>query len=157
MFKKRYRGHKQDFGNQAGRTKTTLAGHMWRLRDNQEDPDISWEVVCHAAPFSPITGVCNLCTSEKWQIIFKPESATLNRRQELFNHCRHKEKLLLVKKVRRLRLNGTWPHLTQGFIQSLWLLCLMFICFCCSVVLKLLMIDVMSWNLKYSLPNATQT
>ena len=106
-FKDRYGGHKQDFGNQAGRTKTTLAGHMWRLRDNQEDPDINWEVVCHAAPFSPITGVCNLCTSEKWQIIFKPESATLNRRQELFNHCRHKEKLLLVKKVRRLRLNGT--------------------------------------------------
>ena len=106
-FKERYGGHKQDFGKQDGRNKTTLAGHIWRLRDNQIDPDIDWKVVYHAAPFPPITGVCNVCTSEKWQIIFKPETATLNRRQELFNHCRHKEKLLLVKKVRRLRRNGT--------------------------------------------------
>ena len=106
-FKDRYGGHKQDFGKPAGRTKTTLAGHIWTLKDQNEEPEIEWEVVCRAAPYSPITGVCNLCTSEKWQIIFKPESATLNRRQELFNHCRHKEKLLLVKKIRRLRQNGT--------------------------------------------------
>ena len=87
-----------DFGKPDGRTKTTLAGHIWRLKDNAEELEIDWEIVCRAAPFSTITGVCNLCTSEKWQIIFKPKTATLNRRQELFNHCRHKEKLLLVKK-----------------------------------------------------------
>ena len=104
-FKDRYCGHKQDLGKPAGRTKTTQAGHIWRLRENSEEPDIDWEIVCHTAPFSPITGVCNLCTSEKWQILFKPKTATLNRRQDLFNHGRHKEKLLVVKKVRRLRNN----------------------------------------------------
>ena len=93
-FKARYGGHKQDFGKTEGRTKTTLAGHIWTLKDQNEEPDIDWEVVCRAAPYSPITGVCNLCTSEKWHIIFKPETATLNRRQELFNQCRHKERLL---------------------------------------------------------------
>ena len=103
----RYGGHKQDFSKSENRIKSTLAGHIWNLKDKNEEPKINWEVVCRAAPFSPTTGVCNLCTSEKWHIIFKPETATLNRRQELFNHCRHKEKLLIVKKSRRLRNNGS--------------------------------------------------
>ena len=103
-FKKRYAAHKQSFAKPEGRTKTTLAGYIWQLKDKNISPEISWEIVCRAAPFSPVTGVCNLCTSEKWNIIFKSDSATLNKRQELFNHCRHKEKFLLVKKERpRLR------------------------------------------------------
>ena len=103
-FKKRFAAHKQSFDKPEGRTKTTLAGYIWQLKEKNITPEISWEIVCRAAPFSPVTGVCNLCTSEKWNIIFKPDSATLNKRQELFNHCRHKEKFLLVKKERpRLR------------------------------------------------------
>ena len=35
--------------------------------------------------------------------MYKPENATLNRRQELFNHCRHKERLLIITNTRRLR------------------------------------------------------
>ena len=105
-FKERYGGHKQDFKKSELRTSTTLAGHVWKLKDQGKDPQIDWKVVCRASPFSPITGICNLCTSEKWHIIHKPETATLNRRQELFNHCRHKEKLLIVKKIRKLR-NGS--------------------------------------------------
>ena len=102
-FKERHYGHKQDFKNTEKRTSTTLAGHVWNLKDQGKDFEIHWKVICRASPFSPITGICNLCTSEKWQIIYKPETATLNRRKELFNHCRHKVKQLIVKKIRRLR------------------------------------------------------
>jgi hypothetical protein len=105
-FKQRYGGHKQDFSKPGNRTKSTLAGHIWNLQDKNEEPKVNWEVVCRAAPFSSTTGVCNLCTSEKWHIIFKSENATLNRRQELFNHCRHKERLLIVDS-RRLRKRGS--------------------------------------------------
>jgi hypothetical protein len=105
-FKQRFGGHKQNFSKSEDRTKSTLAGHIWKLQDKHEEPEVSWEVVCRAPPFSPSTGVCNLCTSEKWHILFKPENATLNRRQELFNHCRHKERLLIVNS-RRLRKNGS--------------------------------------------------
>ena len=105
-FKQRYGGHKQDLAKPDGRTKTTLAGYLWELKDKQTDYNIHWEVVCRAAPFSPTTGTCNLCTSEKRNIIFRPENATLNKRRELFNHCRHREKMLIVKKIRRLRTNG---------------------------------------------------
>ena len=68
-FKERYGGHKADLVKSEGRRNTTLAGHLWKLKDKQTDYDINWEVVCNAAPFSPVTGVCNLCTSEKWHII----------------------------------------------------------------------------------------
>ena len=103
-FKERHYGHRQDFKKSESRTNTTLAGHIWKLKDQGKDPKIDWKVVCRASPFTPITGICNLCTSEKWHIIYKPEMATLNRRKELFNHCRHKEKLLIVKKIRKPRL-----------------------------------------------------
>ena len=106
-FKERYGGHKGDFRDPELRTSTRLAGHVWKLKDRGQDYSIDWKVICRASPFSPITGICNLCTSEKWQIIYKPETATLNHRQELFNHCRHKEKLLIVKKTRKKRQNGS--------------------------------------------------
>ena len=100
-FKTRYGEHKGDCENISRRHYTRLAGHVWDLKEGGKDPDITWNVVCRATPFSPITGTCNLCTNEKWNIIFKPKSATLNSRQELFNHCRHKERSLLVKKKRK--------------------------------------------------------
>ena len=106
-FKERYGQHKQDLSKSDSRTSTTLAGHVWELKDSKTDFQIKWEVVCRAAPFSPISKACNLCTAEKWNILFNPENATLNKRLEIFNHCRHKERMLIVKKVRRLRNPGS--------------------------------------------------
>ena len=104
-FKKRFSKHKTDMEYQKNRTNTTLAGHVWNLKDRNEDYQIKWEIVCRAAPFPPISKKCNLCLADKWNIVFKSESATLNKRQEIFNHCRHKESLLLVPK--RLREKGS--------------------------------------------------
>ena len=42
----------QPFENPEQRTKTTLAGHIWKLKDKNITPEVSWEVVCRAAPFS---------------------------------------------------------------------------------------------------------
>ena len=106
-FKERYSKHKQDLAKPDGRTSTTLAGHVWDLKDSQTDFQLKWEVVCRAAPFSPTSRACNLCTAEKWNILFDPKNATLNKRLEIFNHCRHKERMLIVKKVRRLRKPGS--------------------------------------------------
>ena len=64
-------------------TELNLAVHIWRLKDYQEDPEIDWKVVCHAVPF------CNLCMGENDRSL-KLESATLNQRQDLYNHCRQK-------------------------------------------------------------------
>ena len=45
-----------------------------------------WKVIDWGAPFTPVTGRCNLCTKEKFYILRKPEMASLNSRQEVGNH-----------------------------------------------------------------------
>ena len=107
QFKDRWSTHNGDFNDPGRRTKTELASYIWELKDNNIPYKISWEVVKRAQPFSPVTNKCDLCIAEKMEIIYNPGSATLNKRNELFNHCRHRTKMLLVKKKKkRKRIPG---------------------------------------------------
>ena len=80
---------------------TIMSVQPWNLKDRNIDYEIDWKIINRAPAFNPITRICNLCTAEKWNIIFKPKSATLNSRQELFGHCRHMEGSLLVRPKRK--------------------------------------------------------
>ena len=93
-FKKRYHGHKYSF-NHRGENSTTLSSHYWKLKDQNKNFEISWNIVDRAQEFNPVNRKCRLCTKEKYYIIFQPEGATLNRRSELFTTCRHRKRLLL--------------------------------------------------------------
>ena len=48
-----------------------------------------------AEPFNPVSGICNLCTLEKFYLIFKPETYTINKNDEINSYCLHKEAQLL--------------------------------------------------------------
>ena len=106
-FKLRYSNYKCDFKLPSRRNNTTLSAHMWSLKEGKKQPDIAWKILGKAAPFSPVTGRCQLCTSEKFKILFNPEMCSLNSRNELFTHCRHKEQYLLVKPVKKRRRKGS--------------------------------------------------
>ena len=108
-LKTRYQQHKSDFNNTSDKNATTMSTHIWNLKDHNTPYDIKFEIVGRAAPYSAVTGRCNLCTSEKYEILFNPEKATLNSRNELFSACRHKWTTLLVKKKRKTRTRGRWP------------------------------------------------
>ena len=98
-FKQRHYGHKSSF-NHRGDTdnSTTLSTHVWKLKDQKKDFDISWTIINKANPFDPTTCKCRLCLKEKFHIIFQPSGATLNKRSELFSTCRHRLKQLLVNR-----------------------------------------------------------
>ena len=100
-FKDRLANHKTSFKYASKSGNTSLAGHIWDLKKKnmEEDKDytISWKLIDRAQPFSPISGVCNLCTTEKYHIIFNPEAATLNKKEEINNSCLHKDPILLDK------------------------------------------------------------
>ena len=83
--------------NSKYRHDTTLSLHIWDLKDKGEDYVIEWKLIGRAQPFSPVSGTCNLCTLEKYHILFNPNQATLNKREEFTNFCLHKQKLLLDK------------------------------------------------------------
>ena len=88
-FKSRFGGHKSSFTHKKRRNETTLSNHIWELKDSSQNYTLSWKILAKAQPYSNITGVCQLCTREKYFIIFKPELGTLNSRNELLSSCRH--------------------------------------------------------------------
>ena len=93
-FKKRLYGHNSDFKNREN-DGTRLSTHVWNLKDSNLNFDIDWEIAARAEPYNPATKKCQLCLTEKYLIMFKPEGATLNLRSEMFATCRHRTKLLL--------------------------------------------------------------
>ena len=67
-------------------------GPFHQKRDHRKEPVVSWEFLEKNVPdFNPISGVCELCTREKFQIVLNPSVATLNHRTEIFAHRRHKQ------------------------------------------------------------------
>ena len=108
-FKSRYSGHKSTFTHRKKKNETTLSKHIWELKDNNIDYDIQWKILARAQPFSQSSGICQLCTREKFFICFKSELCNLNTRNELLGSCRHKRKLLISnqhKPKKKRRRNG---------------------------------------------------
>ena len=93
-FKARLGTHKHSFNN-AEANQTTLSNHIRELNQTNTQHTLQWEIVDQAKPFNPVTGICALCTREKFFITFKPPWATLNHRSEMFASCRHKSRMLL--------------------------------------------------------------
>ena len=95
-FKDRFYGHTHSFNHQNPDNSTTLSTHIWDLKNQGKWYYLEWETIDIAQPFNPTTRKCRLCQREKYYILFLPEGATLNKRQELYNTCRHRLKELLT-------------------------------------------------------------
>ena len=100
-FKDRYRNHKKSLKNKNYSSETSLSVKVWELEKKKTPYKLKWRIFGRAQPFSPISGVCNLCTLEKYIIITKPQESSLNKREEIFGACKHKEKNLLIPKPKR--------------------------------------------------------
>ena len=96
-FKERFHNHTASFKYKEKANSTKLSSHIWDLKNKKIDFHITWKILERAKHFSPVTGLCNLCTKEKYFIIFEPEKASLNKKEELNNNCLHKYPQLLVK------------------------------------------------------------
>ena len=96
-FKTRYKNHVQTFENESKKKQTTLGTYIWELKNNEIEYDVKWKLIGRAQPFSPVTGVCALCTLEKYFILTNPDGSSLNKNGEIFKPCPHKDRLLLDK------------------------------------------------------------
>ena len=63
--------------------------------ERERDYNITWALKAKATSFSPTSGQCRLCLTEKTLMVLEPQCSTLNNRDEFYNHCLHKDKLLL--------------------------------------------------------------
>jgi len=94
-FKTRYNNHTSSFRHSNKRNSTELSKYIWHLKDQDIDFSINWRIMSTAKSFNTNTKRCNLCLLEKFYIVYKPNSATLNNRNELVTMCRHARKHLL--------------------------------------------------------------
>ena len=72
----------------------------FKLKDSNIDYTFSWKMFAKTQHFTQVTGLCQLCTREKFFIIFKPDLCTLNSRNKLLSSCRHKCTNLLIMQNR---------------------------------------------------------
>ena len=95
-FKVRLKEHNDDMADPSRRSKSKLAGHIWSLKDKGVEFNVRWSILARAPPFNPVTRKCMLCLKEKFFIMYGGGTSTLNKRNEIFNTCRHRHKDLLV-------------------------------------------------------------
>ena len=99
-FKARWHTHKTSIKNEEV-NQTSLSRYIRKLEKKGINYKLSWKLVDRAKPFSPVSGVCGLCTKEKFYILFRPEMATINSRDQAYSNCRHKLPRLLVERKSR--------------------------------------------------------
>ena len=97
QIKKRISNHTTDFKFNKNETSTTLSKHIHQLKNEGRTYQLTWSLLDRGPVYNPITKKCRLCLLEKFYIIFKPEKASLNKRSELFNTCRHRNQKILSK------------------------------------------------------------
>ena len=99
-FKKRFNEHACSFRNRPD-NHTTLSAKVWDLKDRNLKFSIKWDVLRRGHKYRVGQNTCDLCTSEKLEIIKNSEDPRLlNSRTEVLNKCRHINKFLLSNKNR---------------------------------------------------------
>ena len=95
-FKQRYTGHMTSFRHDKYRTATKLSEKVWALKDSGLDYHIDWSIVRRGHGYKAGQRSCDLCTSEKLEILLRSSDLRLlNSRTEILAKCRHKRKFLL--------------------------------------------------------------
>ena len=105
-FKARLAVHKTSFKDNE-KCQTSLSKHIHELKSQNIVHSVTWKTIDRGAPFSPVSNVCNLCTKEKYQILFS-KIPLLNSRNEIYSHCRHKQSVLLIPKPRKKKKSHGW-------------------------------------------------
>ena len=94
-IKLRLANHRQSFRNPSYRDQTKLSQHIWDLKEKNKEYAIKWDILAEAAPAKIGTKKCNLCLTEKFEILRSNPNITLNSRTELGNKCKHRVKFKL--------------------------------------------------------------
>ena len=94
-FYKRHQNHKTTFNNRDYSTKSELAKHIWKLKDLGLKFKLSWKIIDRARKFSPISKTFNLCTLERFYLVFRKDLYSPNKNNEFADECLHKRFLKL--------------------------------------------------------------
>lgn len=94
-FKRRFANHRQSFKDPRKKCSTALSKFYWQLKDDGEDPSITWAIHTSAPPYQCGSRKCGLCLAEKLSIMQADQRTLLNKRSELLGKCRHRNRFKL--------------------------------------------------------------
>ena len=95
----RYYKHKQSFLNEDYKNSTTFSTYLWSIKSTSEEQNVnlSWEIMRQAASYSNISKRCLLFLDEKLAIALYPNpDELLNKKSEMFYKFPHLNKFLLM-------------------------------------------------------------
>ena len=101
-FKYRYANHKKSFNHEKYKKDTELSKEVWELKDNNGNPDVTWNIFGKFSAYNPSSHRCNLCLNEKLEISIHNEDNLLNKRSEVISQCRHKNKYKLKNLIENI-------------------------------------------------------
>ena len=87
--------HKASFENRT-KNQTELSSKVWDLKDKNEGYTVKFKLLENKKSYTTSTKNCNLCTAEKYQILFADLSNLLNTMSEIMSKCRHRRKFKLT-------------------------------------------------------------
>ena len=87
MFKSRYANHRKSFQNKKYKTDTELSNEIQKLKEQNKNIDISWEILGIHQSYNTLTKRCMLCLNEKLAIALHKEDSILNKRTEIVSKC----------------------------------------------------------------------
>ena len=96
-FKQRFANHTQSFNKAAHKNSTRLSQYVWDLKDQSAIFSIKWDIQARSSKYKCGSGKCDLCLAEKLSILKSNPDVSLNKRSEIANKCRHKNKHKLSK------------------------------------------------------------
>ena len=76
---------------------------MWKLREQEKDAEVRWEVLKRRQLYRSGKRVCNECNTEKLQILRHMGPGCVNLMSVLNNKCLHARKYKLDKAGRAMR------------------------------------------------------
>ena len=92
-FKTRWYQHRHDFSNKNKMDSTELSKYIWNLKNNNIKFELKWRIIRKVTEMKNGNQMCRLCLTEANMII--KNKTGLNKRNEIFNKCRHQNKFLL--------------------------------------------------------------
>ena len=94
-FKTQHKNHTKSLKHRECTNDTELSKHVWNLKDQGLDNNLSWEIHRNASPFQ-CGSKRSTCLLENVSIIWADPDTLLNKRTELISQCRHRKKFFLT-------------------------------------------------------------
>ena len=96
--------------NAAKRTKSTLAAHVWEVRDSGLSPTVEWSILLRSTVYEPGHNWCGICLGEVTLICFANPEESLNKRTEVCGP--------------RVGSTRQWPLSNRGMVHSTEVQCI---------------------------------